>query len=270
MKGILPFFLILSFYIAAMFLPLEGVLPEVGHDHWEELIKNSFITIVALIAVFRLKLQSLGGLSNKTPWSSWHLTLIPCYLILIGFLQLKDQDLSQASTSSVILLFFSTLSIGFSEEFIFRGVLQSLLLRELISRKRKKSMVMLGVVIPALIFGLLHLLNFKASNAAAEISQLFYATFIGMAFGAILLKTNKLIPLAIIHGLIDFVFNLDELPLKSALPASGSDPETTKSVLGAIVNVIVTSPLFIAGILIIRKIELSSIIDKLALPAQKE
>ncbi len=269
MKSIPAFILTLTLYVLVMFLPIKTILPDfisnTELEYWDELIKNSVITIFAIFAVFRLQLLPLAGLSNKTSWNFRFLTLIPGYLILIGLIQLQDLDISQVSISSVILLFFSTLSIGFSEEFIFRGVIQSILLRELISRRRKKSMVFLGVMIPALIFGLLHLLNFKANNAAAEISQFLYATFIGIAFGAILLRTNKLIPLAIIHGLIDFVFAFDELPLKDSLASSGSDAETTKSIISAIVNVIVTSPLFIAGILVIRKIELSSIVDKLTL-----
>lgn len=261
MKNFLVIFLVVIFYVLVVSLQLESFLSrydllKIESEYLEEIIKNVALIVLAVIVIVKLKLTELGGLSKKLSWNSWYLALIPFYLIIIAVTQVKDLDFSLTSSFSLILLLLSTLSIGFSEEFVFRGVLQSLFLKELVKKKGKKSLVFASVLIPAIIFGLLHLLNFRVDNTASEVSQLIYAIFIGTAFGAILLRTNKLIPLAIIHGLIDFVFNLDELSSQT------QNLETSKSIISAIATVIVVAPMFIVGLLIIRKIEVSDITNK--------
>lgn len=247
-------------YILIISFPLDDLkFEEVENEHLGEIVKNSIIIILAILAVRKFKLSGLAGLSSKSNWNSRYLTLIPLYLVLIGLTQVKDVDLTDTPPSSVVLFFISTLSIGFSEEFVFRGILQSLFLKEFFRQKQTRFLLFLSVFVPAFIFGLLHLLNFKVDDATSEISQTIYATLIGATFGAILLRTNKLIPLAIIHGLIDFVFNLDEL--------SGQlqDSNNSKSIISAIATVVVVTPMFIAALYQLRKVDVVSIGNKITL-----
>jgi len=118
------------------------------------------------------------------------------------------------------------------------------------------SAIVAAVLIPSFIFGLFHLIDFGTERVSSEISQMIYATFIGVGFGAILLKTGSLIPLAILHGLINFVFGLDGL----ATPGGGVDISTANSSLvSAVASVVVTSPLLFIGLRITKKMRPSEI-----------
>ena len=104
------------------------------------------------------------------------------------------------------------------------------------------------------------------SNIAASIGQVVYAFFIGAAFGAILLKTNKLIPLAILHGLIDIVFSINTL-LDDGAMAGEIEQQDIGQAIG---SMLVVLPLFIVGLFIIRKISLRSIQEKIVLSSKIE
>ncbi len=274
MKNFLIISLVVVIYILITALPLEIVFANFDFiknqaEYVEEIIKNFVIVAIAIVVIIKLDLSNIAGISKKPSLDNWYLILIPTYLIFIGLLQIKDIDFSRVSASDWVLLLASTLSIGFSEELVFRGLLQSLFIRELLTRRKTKSAIFLSVLLPATIFGLLHLLNFRIEYAASEISQLLYAIFIGTAFGAILLRTNRIIPLAIIHGLIDFVFNLDELALRNSIQELASTPEPTKSIINAVATLIVVAPLFIAGLLTIKKVKLSDLSERLCLTNDK-
>ena len=87
----------------------------------------------------------------------------------------------------------------------------------------------------------------------AVVVQVVFATFIGFFFGALVLKTNKIIPVAITHGLINFSFSIALLPGLAVEQQSGF----------SIAPIIVTLPLLISGLLILRKIKIEDVIKKI-------
>lgn len=96
------------------------------------------------------------------------------------------------------LLFFLGLAllVGFVEETYFRGMM----LRALLKRGPWQA-----VIITSLLFGPLHLLNAGAgANLAATLLQVVYAFAFGMMFAALALRTQTILPLIVIHGLMDF------------------------------------------------------------------
>lgn len=247
---------ILITYLVIISLPLAPVFTcedVICTDLLEELVKNCAIVVLAIVAIKQLKLVKLSGISSFQKWNYWYLLLIPSYLILIGISQTHDISLSQISTGKICLLLFSTLSIGFSEEFVFRGLLQSLFLKMYFEKERTSAAVFRGVFVPAIIFGFFHLLDFDPDRIWSEFAQFFYSIFIGIGFGSILLKTRSLIALAIIHGLINFVFNLDELVVQSHIGSVNT------SAFNAILTMSLVCPMLIAGIFIIKKIHPSEI-----------
>jgi uncharacterized protein len=89
-----------------------------------------------------------------------------------------------------------TLMVGFVEEVVFRGLMVTAL------RPRGEWR---AVLIPALLFGLTHALNVLAGKSGPEAAaQVAYAIAIGLAFGALWLRTGILWPLVLVHFLIDF------------------------------------------------------------------
>jgi len=103
----------------------------------------------------------------------------------------------------------------------------------------------------------------KNDNSMAVLIQVVYATFIGFFFGVLLLKTNKLIPLVITHGLINFFFSLSLLPSMKNIENDATN--TTSMQMGALIApLILFLPLFIIAFLVIRKVKKEDIAKKIA------
>ncbi|MFX1274728.1 MAG: type II CAAX prenyl endopeptidase Rce1 family protein [Promethearchaeota archaeon] len=103
------------------------------------------------------------------------------------------------------LCFIIALIPGIWEEIAFRGVMLPMLLKKY-NQKR-------AIVINSIIFGSYHIFNvltllFLGSNWVYVIFQVIYASFFGMAFAYIYIKTNSLLPGIILHYLIDSVGQL--------------------------------------------------------------
>lgn len=256
----------LLLFIGILRLPLDVILDNFDlssqqSSNINKLIKNLVILILAIFTIKKLKIVELSGLSQQMKLQNKFLILIPLYLVIIGVFSLLGTDLSSISIIDLILLSLAMLSVGFVEEFIFRGILQSVFLKKYAHRKNG---ILIGIFLPAVLFGALHLLNLKMSNIAASIGQVVYAFFIGAAFGAILLKTNKLIPLAILHGLINTVFSINTLLDDSAVVGEINQQDIGQ----AIGSMLVVLPLFIVGLFIIRKISIESLQEKIVLSSK--
>ena len=153
--------------------------------------------------------------------------------MLLGITSVLSADLTEVELSNISLLLLGCLAVGFSEELIFRGVLQSLFLKKYVY---KKSGIFLSIFIPAFAFGLFHLINiFQGGPVLPVIIQVIFATFIGFFFGALLLKTNKLIPLIITHALINFFFSIQFLP--NFISKTSQEPEAA-----SITSIIICPP----------------------------
>ncbi len=225
-------------------------------NNMERLIKNSMVIALAVFAIKKFNFIKLSGLSRLNKFQNKYLILVPLYLVVLGIFFLIGTDLTSIYVIDAILLGLAMLSVGFVEEFIFRGFIQSLFLQKFIDHKNG---ILIGLFIPALVFGLLHVVNLDTSNIAATMGQVIYAFMIGFSFGVILLKTNKLIPLAIIHGLIDFVFSVNTLLDDNLLPGD-LDQQNIGDALGSVIAVL---PLFIVSLFVLRKVTKIRLLAKL-------
>ena len=207
-----PFFSGIGILIAIgtiMLFPLDKLITEPEFSSFQVeyvilTIKMLVIFSVSLILIKSLNEKALSGIGSTYNWSYKYLNLIPSYLFLLGIAGFINKDLSSIDFSNVVLLLIACLLVGFAEEFMFRGYLQPVFLKKYISRKNG---IFLGVLFPAIFFGASHLINLTINdNIPQVIGQSIYAIFIGFFFGVVLLKTNKIIPLAITHGLINFFF----------------------------------------------------------------
>lgn len=246
-----------------MLIPTESVfenknISKFKFEYINIFIKMSFLFIFCYIIIAKLKLKPIAGLSSKYKWKFKSLNLIPIYLFIIGLLTVSSKDVSQIQPTNLLILLFGCLAVGFGEEFIFRGLLQPLFLKRYIKHPRG---MLLGVFIPALFFGLFHLVNLiDRQQVVPVLIQVVFATFIGFFFGVLVLKTNKLLPLAIIHGLINFFLSLQTLPsLNDALVNNVSED----GIGAAIGPLILFFSLFIIGLIILIKMNKESTREKL-------
>lgn len=92
---------------------------------------------------------------------------------------------------------------GFVEEIIFRCLLMGSIMH---FASGKKWRIPLAVFLPAILFGLVHLINLLGSQALDEtLFQVLYATAIGVLFGAAYARTHNLPGLILLHALVDMV-----------------------------------------------------------------
>lgn len=274
-KNISPFTLgvIIIVIIGIIFqIPLDKIItkPYFSSFQIEYLIltiRMSFIFILSLILIGTSKEKALSGLDSNYKWSFKFINLIPFYLFLLGISTFINKDLSSININNLLLLLIACLMVGFAEEFIFRGFLQPLFIKKYLSRK---SGIFLGLLFPALFFGASHLLNLTVNdNIPQVIGQSIYAVFIGFFFGVALLKTNKLIPLAITHGLINFFFLFGSLPNLNSITDIDTeikiDTTLTEQISISIVPFFIFLPLFIVGLILLRKISKEHLQEKITL-----
>ena len=244
-----------------MLLPAQALLLSVIQDDFKSeyvalFLKMSLLFVIGNRLVKMNNLETLSGLSKAHTWRFRYLNLIPVYLFILGLLSVISRDLGNISSLNMLLLLAACLMVGFAEEYLFRGFLQSFLLKK---NRSKKQGIFLSILSSSVFFGLFHLLNLvKNDNAGQVVVQVIFATFIGFFFGALLLKTNKLFPIAITHGLTNFFFSLALLPGIKA-------PENTASETVSLAPIILFLPLLIAGVLSFRKLDRKEILEKIDL-----
>lgn len=270
-KNLSPFYSGIAVLVgisSIMLLPFDRLITEKDFSTFQVeyiilTIKMFFIFSISLLLITRLNEKALSGISLKYKWSFKHLNLIPFYLCLLGTLGFINKDLSSIDFSNMTLLLIACQAVGFAEEFVFRGYLQPVFMKKYISHNRG---IFLGVLFPAILFGASHLLNLTINeNIPQVIGQSLYAIFIGFFFGVVLLKTNKLIPLAITHGLINFFFLFRLLPGLN----NGMDPivELTlhEQIIAAAGPILIFIPLFVIALVVIRKITQEDVLKKINL-----
>lgn len=259
-KKVNPFFsgiAILTIIGIIMWLPIDKLITEPNFSSFQVeyiilAIKMLLIFSIGLVLIKRLNEKTLSGIGSKYNWSFKYLNLIPFYLFLLGIVGFINKDLSSIDFSNVALLIIACLLVGFAEEFVFRGYLQPVFLKKYISRKNG---IFLGVLFPAIFFGTSHLLNLTVNNNVPQvIGQSIYAIFIGFFFGVVLLKTNKLIPLAITHGLINFFFLFGSLPSLNNNTEPVEAMTLSEQIVSAVAPLIIFIPLFVIGLILLGKI----------------
>lgn len=207
-----------------------------------KVVFNIILIIASLFAIQKLNFFKTGGLS-KIKLQKPALLIFPfAYLTLLNVVFLDA--IPNCSISNIFILIIYCLSIGFAEELSLRSLLLPLMLK---LYNGSKKQYLKAVFLSSLIFGLLHLINFN-KGLYGEFAQIFYATFIGFAFGALLLITKRIYPLIIIHAIIDFVGKLDSInkPVKETV----YNPMDIES---SILTVLLTVPCLIYGFIILKK-----------------
>jgi len=245
-----------------MSIPIKSIVlhyqfSEFQSDYIALCIKMNILFLLSYLAIKRLNIEHIAGMSPDYKWKYKSLNLIPFYIFLIGMASVASKDFTEVIPFNVLLLFIGCLSVGFAEEFLFRGVLQPLFLHAYISKKRG---LLFGVGAAAFSFGLFHLINlFSSESILPVITQVIYATFIGFFFGVMVLKTNKIVPIAITHALINFFFSIQFLP--GLQPEN--IPDNTESIGALIIPILLPFPLFCIGLILLPKINIAKVKEKL-------
>lgn len=133
---------------------------------------------------------------NRWPEArAWRLTWLPMIYIVVALGGATFIGMPPATTLMIIL--FNTMLVGFSEELMLRGAL--------LQGFRHTFSIWPAVLLTSVAFGAMHSLNvFVTGNLWAALLQSCAAFLSGIVFIALRLRTGSLWPSIIIHGLWDF------------------------------------------------------------------
>jgi membrane protease YdiL (CAAX protease family) len=152
-------------------------------------------------------------------WLFW-LPFVPVIGNLIDGVSLTDPG-------QILLFFLMAVLSGLVEEILFRGLILRALLPTGIWR---------AALISAALFGGMHILNvLSISNPAYALLQVGYATAIGFAYAALVIRTGTILPLILAHFLTNFAGFL-------AIGGTGSTgPATVRETVFAAVYIVLFS-----------------------------
>lgn len=246
-QPLIIFVVILIISIVGSRFGSEYILREYTDDYGVHslfnIVANLLLAVISLAFIKRYDLIDLAGLSRSKKLVGLGFLIFPLYLVVINVVFSNDIPMGDLIYNCSILLLLC-LSIGLAEELSLRGFLQSYIIKYFTKTKKQAIWAVIG---GALIFGLLHLIKFD-KGFYGEVSQVFFATFIGVMFGAILLRVKRIWPLIIIHALIDFAAKMDEM----GHPFQMKNTEPTEFI-SAIVITLIVLPCLIYGLVILRK-----------------
>jgi uncharacterized protein len=158
-------------------------------------------------------LAAIGIVAALGWWKLAGLTYRPNLRALVPYLSLIPMAITLpalmvfagATTDSltIIIVVFSALMIGITEETLFRGVILHALLPKGVLR---------AALVSTALFTAAHLINLIYGADLTYIGiQMAIAAFIGFWFAALKLKTGTILPLVLMHALIDTVSSLTNL-----------------------------------------------------------
>ena len=143
---------------------------------------------LVLLIIFRHcfdRTKQLKGLVVMLPALAFALWNVANHFITKG-------DLNPLTTEILIL----GLAPAIFEEVVFRGIF-------IHNLKASGKSDMAALLIPALIFGLIHLTNAVNGQIAQALLQTGYAIVVGLVFGAIYIRTGDLLSVIIAHAAVD-------------------------------------------------------------------
>ena len=212
-------------------------------------------TIMGLVLVWLL--VKLGMLKDArfTHPREWRAVWLIWPFLLFTLLNLEEVisgklEIDTSWPGLIILFILLNLSIGFAEEVMARGVVLNLLLRKWGDSRQG---VYGAVLVSALLFGAAHLFNLITGHLPplAALTQIGYSIAFGVVFAACFLRNNSIWPVIIMHAAVDFAGGLRHIRVGGA----NQTPVANNTIEAAITALIISVPLLLYGLFILRKVE---------------
>lgn len=216
-------------------------------------IEQGLFSIALVVLLRGLGLMKSAGFTKPKEWKQlWLVWPILILAILNGSSLFDGTIVIDTSKSDLIILYILlNISVGFVEEILCRGTVLIVMMQKW---GRTKKGVCLSVVISSLLFALLHITNFFAGRLSllSTVTQITYAFSFGVFFAACLLRNNSIWPVIIVHAVFDMFGSLNEIALGGSF---GQVSNTNSTLSDALSTIVVTLPLLIYGLFILRKVK---------------
>jgi hypothetical protein len=190
-----------------LFVALAGATLILGQDLWQFILPGTSEPIRILLGKMTACLLAVALLSALGWWREagfgarlhWR-SLVPFLpLMIIPLLTALFQPNAVGPPHPVQIVDFALVALmtGFAEEAIFRGIgLTALLPRGKIQ----------AALLSSLVFGVLHFANLLVgADPLATVVQVIVAVLFGITSAALLISTDAILPLVLIHAVEDFI-----------------------------------------------------------------
>lgn len=172
----------------------------------EYIVLGSGIIALTVFLAFRGGLEEQGGFIIKNT-SSVYLLFIP--LVFPGLLALGNIMNAKAPVFfTTLVLLIQLLIKGICEEVVFRGLIQARFLKH---RAWHGKTVFRFIVYAAVFFGISHYANLLYADFISITRQVIYAFYMGLLFGALLIRVKNVWLIGLMHGLVNFIFSIGAL-----------------------------------------------------------
>ncbi len=204
--------IVLSF---AIYNITHFILARLGVDQRLGETVGRLLASIVIATVFR-KVCAAGrfSLKSKNFWkgmsASWFILGVSVLTFTLSSLEAQEYPFVIPSAYLLLLVVAEQLLIGIFEEFLFRGVILNMLLEK---GQENPTNKVSAILISSVLFGLVHLLNLfdHPDLILFTVSQVFYATFIGIYLAVLYLKTRNIWVVALCHAAIDLAGALPQI-----------------------------------------------------------
>jgi membrane protease YdiL (CAAX protease family) len=217
------------------------------------ILEQTGVGLMLLFLLKKLGLLEAAGFTKPAKWKQvWLIWPILLYSVLNGGTSPFDGTLTIDSSKPLLIILYVLLyfSVGFMEEIVFRGATLSILLNKW-GKSRKQ--IYWVVVLSNIAFGGLHIVNLIMGRRTllSTGAQVVYGTFFGVFFAACFLRNKSIWPVIFGHALFDLSGNFADIAVGS---------QTFQQIIeitpqAALITALVTLPLLIFGLVILRKVE---------------
>jgi uncharacterized protein len=237
--------------LAFMKIPFHKLFELQFGVHFSKQIETAIHCLVIIPFCFyliqKLQLSDLAGtrlLQLRKPIFLLIPFVYPMALAIPQVLDVNAEALKSVTAVATMLIWILQAT---SEEVLFRGFVQSTLIRHY---GRSHSITSI-VIASAVLFGLAHLINLARLSYLDVLNQVVFATCFGVLMGALLLNVQNVWVLGLIHGFINIFFGMEEI-----IKGSNATREITKTagIQAVIVYTLIALPVLIIGLLILKPI----------------
>jgi membrane protease YdiL (CAAX protease family) len=258
-KPILFSLLLMTFALIFFYVPTEKLCLPFCDKQCAEflgvLINKMVVSSILVIVLIKFDLvKSIGLTVFPNRWKDWFIAWPFIIITLINFLPLINSSLIIDTSKPVMVSLFTLMnfSIGLSEELLVRGVILGMLL---LKWGNTKKGIYISVIVSSAIFGSGHICNLIANPSflVATLSQIVYATSIGIFFAACVLRSKTIWPMIIFHAAFDFAGELQLIAVGGGIEVANQITAST-NLREALISILLCSILAIYGFFILRKV----------------
>lgn len=254
-------FSILFSVVATLLLGISGsiIFKLLGHTSINIVLSYLPVMLFVFSITYILAIGKQIGFHKKNIGKGillgWLSILYGMINLINGLLTTESLDLTLFISPEIVYFTLHMFFIGLYEELLCRGVLLNIMINKW---GHIKKSILKSVILSSVIFGSLHFLNLlnllvspNPELIVDTLSQVIYATFVGIYFACVYLRCKNIWPVIIFHALFDWCTLLFE----KFSTASTANVMYNFPIPPALLNVLIALPLALAGLFLLRKVK---------------